>query len=45
MKRTSSADDYTENAYKDSYDIRQGAISARESYNEDYNYAYQSIGK
>ncbi|KAJ8921478.1 hypothetical protein NQ315_003096, partial [Exocentrus adspersus] len=43
MKRTSSAD-YADNA--DSYDnyyIRPGAVSARETYNEDYNYAYQSI--
>ncbi|XP_018570699.1 protein unc-13 homolog B [Anoplophora glabripennis] len=43
MKRTSSAD-YADNL--DSYDnyyMRPGAISARENYNEDYNYAYQSI--
>lgn len=43
MKRTSSAD-YADNL--DSYDnyyMRPGAISARETYNEDYNYAYQSI--
>ncbi|XP_031338361.1 uncharacterized protein LOC116167227 isoform X2 [Photinus pyralis] len=45
MKRTNSADyaDYSnEDVYDNAY-IRQGAISAREVYNEDYNYAYQSI--
>ncbi|KAF5272305.1 hypothetical protein FQR65_LT04963 [Abscondita terminalis] len=45
IKRTISAEypDYSnEDIYENSY-IRQGAISAREVYNEDYNYAYQSI--
>ncbi|KAF5304323.1 hypothetical protein FQA39_LY09702 [Lamprigera yunnana] len=45
MKRTSSAEypDYSnDDIYDDAY-IRQGAISAKEVYNEDYNYAYQSI--
>ncbi|KAK4880863.1 hypothetical protein RN001_004182 [Aquatica leii] len=45
MKRTNSAEypDYSnEDIYENAY-IRQGAISAREVYNEDYNYAYQSI--
>lgn len=43
MKRTNSAE-YTDNvgdAY-DNYYMRPGAVSAREMYNEDYNYAYQS---
>ncbi|KAJ8982329.1 hypothetical protein NQ317_009444 [Molorchus minor] len=43
MKRTSSAD-YADNLYAyDNYYMRPGAMSARETYNEDYNYAYQSI--
>lgn len=45
MKRTSSAEypDYSnEDIYENTY-IRPGAVSAREVYNEDYNYAYQSI--
>lgn len=43
LKRTTSAD-YSENAGDsyDSYYMRPGAISAKEIYNEDYNYAYQS---
>ncbi|KAK5649184.1 hypothetical protein RI129_000213 [Pyrocoelia pectoralis] len=45
MKRTNSADyaDYSNEDVSDNAYIRQGAISAREMYNEDYNYAYQSI--
>ncbi|RZB40111.1 Spc7 N domain containing protein, partial [Asbolus verrucosus] len=43
MKSSSSAE-YNENAMDyDSYYIRPGAMSAKEMYNEDYNYAYQSI--
>lgn len=45
LKRTSSADYAdieTEDAYN-SYYIRPGAASATQMYNEDYNYAYQSI--
>ncbi|XP_017778411.1 PREDICTED: protein unc-13 homolog B isoform X14 [Nicrophorus vespilloides] len=45
LKRTTSAD-YTDNldgSGYDSYYMRPGAVSARENYNEDYNYAYQSI--
>ncbi|KXZ75740.1 hypothetical protein TcasGA2_TC035020 [Tribolium castaneum] len=40
MKRTSSAE-YNEVDYE--YYERPGAVSAKEMYNEDYNYAYQSI--
>lgn len=40
MKRTSSAE-YNDADYE--YYMRPGAISAKEMYNEDYNYAYQSI--
>lgn len=40
MKRTSSAE-YNEAEYD--YYVRPGAVSAKEMYNEDYNYAYQSI--
>ncbi|XP_044263033.1 protein unc-13 homolog B isoform X12 [Tribolium madens] len=40
MKRTSSAE-YNEVDYE--YYERTGAVSAKEMYNEDYNYAYQSI--
>ncbi|GLV31616.1 hypothetical protein CBL_07377 [Carabus blaptoides fortunei] len=45
MKRTSSAD-YAEIDQEDvynSYYMRPGAMSATQMYNEDYNYAYQSI--
>lgn len=41
MKRTNSAD-YSDNNVGDNYYMRPGAVSAREMYNEDYNYAYQS---
>lgn len=43
MKRTNSAE-YTDNIGDgyDNYYMRPGAVSAREMYNEDYNYAYQS---
>lgn len=43
MKRTNSAE-YTDNMGEtyDNYYMRPGAVSAREMYNEDYNYAYQS---
>lgn len=44
MKRTSSAE-YNDPEQLDdpySYYMRPGAVSAREMYNEDYNYAYQS---
>lgn len=43
MKRTNSAE-YTDTMGDnyDSYYMRPGAVSAREMYNEDYNYAYQS---
>lgn len=46
MKRTSSAeynDTAEENPEDPYYYSRPGAMSAREMYNEDYNYAYQSI--
>lgn len=46
MKRTASAEcaenDFENESYNNFY-IRPGAVSARETYNEDYNYAYQSI--
>ncbi|KAL3279648.1 hypothetical protein HHI36_017154 [Cryptolaemus montrouzieri] len=44
MKRTSSAE-YAEDddKYNNYYYTRPGATSASEMYNEDYNYAYQSI--
>lgn len=44
MKRTSSAD-YADaiDDEGDNYYLRPGAMSAVENYNEDYNYAYQSI--
>lgn len=44
MKRTSSAD-YADamDDEVDNYYLRPGAMSAVENYNEDYNYAYQSI--
>lgn len=44
MKRTSSAD-YADSANDDlpNYYMRPGTMSAIENYNEDYNYAYQSI--
>lgn len=46
MKRTSSAeynDPADENHEEPYYYMRPGAISANQMYNEDYNYAYQSI--
>lgn len=46
MKRTSSAEynDAAEDNQEDPYYyMRPGAISAQQMYNEDYNYAYQSI--
>lgn len=42
MKRTSSAEYTDANDVYDPYYTRAGAMSARDNYNEDYNYAYQS---
>lgn len=45
LKRTSSAECNDPEQLEDSYNyyMRPGAVSAQQMYNEDYNYAYQSI--